>query len=729
MTVEVQQFVFALLILTIRRITHLFIEVTPFKLQQNWLQMKLKEFALFFVLFLGIVSTCYGTSMDSIANITKQNNVSDLPWQLWGYTPHGWRSNFDFEKVNGTHAEVRGIPVKVPGSVQKALLNKGLIKDWNVGMNSLSDEWVTNRNWIFTTTLPAEWNKPGRKKQLKFKGLDGNGFIYLNGKQIGTFDNAFISYTFDITGLMKEGANKLALVFTMPPPYLGQIGWTSKITDWKPRFNYGWDWIPRIVEIGIWDNIYFITSKEDKEEVSHLKVWTNAQKSKDRGSLKIGVEASREARRGGMMQVILKSPEGNTILNERVSLETLKNNKEWENLKVQRWWPNGAGEQPLYNLQCVWYDEKGEERQTFKRKVGFKHVEWLANQDALQGADHWLCAVNGKPLFLQGINWTPIRPNFADLSHSDYERLIKTYHNLGINIIRIWGGGFAEKDWLYNLCDKYGLMIWQEFPLSSSGLDNYPPTDGNAIKQMAKIARHYVSRLRHHVSILLWCGGNELFTMGDTHPITLQHPMIRQLYEVVKSEDPQRRFIPGSPSGPNISTTVQNAGSGDNWETHGPWGLPEGSLAGARKYWAKADALMFTEIGVPGAMAADMIRKYSGRLDVFPANYNTRLWSRFNWWIEWDDYLKETRMTNKEAIVKGLDAYVNWSQERQAAGYVIAVKAAKSRFPKTGGIILWMGHDSYPCPTNNSIIDFEGNLKPAAKELTKIWKTKPEDIK
>jgi beta-mannosidase len=139
-----------------------------------------------------------------------------------------------------------------------------------------------------------------------------------------------------------------------------------------------------------------------------------------------------------------------------------------------------------------------------------------------------------------------------------------------------------------------------------------------------------------------------------------------------------------------------------------------------KEYWKADDALMHSEIGVPGAMSADMIRKYIGDQQLLPANRENPYWNRFNWWIEWKDFLK--RRNNQSSKIT-LEEYVNWSQKRQAEGLKIALKASKEKFPKTGGFLIWMGHDSFPAPINTSIMDFEGNFKPVAKELKKILKS------
>ena len=125
---------------------------------------------------------------------------------------------------------------------------------------------------------------------------------------------------------------------------------------------------------------------------------------------------------------------------------------------------------------------------------------------------------------------------------------------------------------------------------------------------------------------------------------------------------------------------------------------------------------MHSEAGVPGAMSAEMMEKYKGDLNLLPGNVENPLWRNVNWWIDWDEYLGLGKDPGS------IDQYVDWSQARQKEGLSIAVKAAKDRFPACGGFLIWMGHDSYPCMINTSIIDFEGNPKPVVTELTKIFK-------
>lgn len=690
----------------------------------------MKRTAIFIIACLLCMNMPTGFCQDNRFSV-KTFNLGGLDWKLWGYRPEVWHMDFNFaENRSNGKADVRGIDADVPGSVQKALLDAGIIEDWNYGTNNEKIEWIEHRNWLFTAKLPDEWILEDKTVRLVFKGLDDNGKVLVNGKEAGSFDNTFIPYSFDITSLLKEKNNIITVAFGLPPRYLGQIGYTSKIKEWKSRFYYGWDWMPRIVQIGIWDDVLLEISEKDHMRITDLKVYANADRYKDSGELSIIPEMTYEAKKG-KIRIELKDSRERTIIDETVPACELASGKTYDRLKIRRWYPNGEGEQPLYSLTCTLFDRDGNKRETCRRRIGFKSAVWEHNMNAPAGADPWICVVNDRPVFLQGINWTPIRPNFADLDEEQYKRLLQSYKDMGFNFIRIWGGGFPEKDWLYDICDEMGLMIHQDFPLSSSGLDNYPPENPDEIETMATIARNYLIRNRHHVSMLIWSGGNELYKRGDTGPVKLDHPMIRRVADIVAAEDPFRRFIPASPSGMNIEAGWGNFGSGRNWDTHGPWVLPydraknDFSPAAIDRFWAANDALFISEMGAPGAMSAEMIDKYRGNCNAMPASHENPYWNQFNWWVEWDQYKAEHGGKEPSSI----EEYVEWSQNNQTTGLTLALKNLKAKFPECGGLVIWMGHDSFPAPANTSIIDFDGNWKPAAYELQKILLAKPENLR
>jgi beta-mannosidase len=188
--------------------------------------------------------------------------------------------------------------------------------------------------------------------------------------------------------------------------------------------------------------------------------------------------------------------------------------------------------------------------------------------------------------------------------------------------------------------------------------------------------------------------------------------MIARLAQVVAEHDPKHRFLPTSPSGPRFGADEERFGQGQHWDVHGPWHVSGSVESDWRRYWEHNDALFHSEVGVAGASSVEIIRQYRGDLPEMPATTANPLWRRTSWWIDWPAFLREM-----EREPESLDEFVAWSQERQRRALQIAVSATKSRFPRCGGFLLWMGHDSFPCTANTSIIDFHGTLKPAAKAV------------
>ena len=636
-----------------------------------------------------------------------QRDLGRLGWMLAGWTPYIWRQQRSIEAGVSNNAEVTGLPAAVPGSVHGALRAAGVVPDWNVGLNARLCEWVENRHWIYTARLPDGWIEAGRVIRLRALGLDYAGWVLLNGQEIGTFTGSFVPHTFDLTPHLRERGNTLQIVFDCPPRWLGQIGYTSRMTEWKPRFNYFWDWTSRLVQLGIWDDLLLEVS--DGQEIGELRC--NAEVD-DQGGANLLIGGSIAGDRCARVRLSLEQ-NGRGVQGKDVTVEEFLEGVRWRNLDVELWWPNGLGAQPLYTLRCALVDEQGGLLDEVAVRVGFRRIVWEPCEGAPSEADPWICVVNGQPLFLQGVNWTPIRPNFADVTADQYRRLLTTYRDLGCTMLRVWGGAFLEKEVFYDLCDELGLLVWQEFPLSSSGLDNRPPAAPRAIEEMARIAESYVKRRRHHACLVMWCGGNEL---TDEAPVDTGEPMIARLAQVVAEHDPGRRFVATSPSGPSFSAAEERFGQGLHWDVHGPWRV-EGDLNEWARYWQTNDALFHSEIGAPGASAIEIIRAYKGDLPEVPGTTANPLWRRTAWWVEWSTFVEELGREPKD-----LEEYVAWSQERQRRALEIAARSCKRRFPRCGGFLIWMGHDSFPCTANTSILDFHGDPKPAATAIGAIFR-------
>jgi beta-mannosidase len=590
-----------------------------------------------------------------------------------------------------------------------------------VGFNARDCEWVEHRHWMYRTHLPDAWLDGQSTFRLECLGLDYAGWVYVNGREAATFLGTHVPHIFDITPHLKATDNVLEIVFDLSPRWLGQFGYTSQMKDWKPRFNYTWDWVPRLVQIGIWDAISL--AAVEGSEFRDLRCVADADPQTSLSSLEIrGTIAGDEA---AVIEVSLENG-GALIRWGDFTATDLAQGIRWDALPVKLWWPNLEGEQPLYTVTCRLLDAQGREQDRLVRRVGFRHVAWVPCEGAPAEADPWVCVVNGRPVFLQGVNFAPLCANYADLTREDYAQRLKLYQELGCNMFRINACQFLERQWFYDLCDELGLMVWQDLPLTSSGLENWPPEDEASIAAMVDLARAFIARRQHHASLVLWAGGNEL--MGDLEgrkigmgkPCDAGHPMLKRLQEVVQALDPGRRYIPTSPSGPRASADPADFGKGLHWDVHGGAALLT-NVEEAERYWASDDALFRSEIYCSGASPVTLIEKYAGGLPLFPPTAENPYWTRLTtWWLDWP---KLVAIHGREP--RDLAEYVAWSQARQAQMLGLEVAACKARFPRCGGVLLWSGHDTFPLTINTSLIDFDGHLKPVALELARIWRQTP----
>jgi beta-mannosidase len=591
-------------------------------------------------------------------------------------------------------ADVPPVPAQVPGSVQKALLDAGVLPDWNVGDNARRCEWVENRHWILETLVSAVEERAAHT-ELVFHGLDGRGWIRLDGEEIAEFDNAHLSLRVEVGQRLREpGEHLLQVVFAEPPRWLGQFGYSSQMEDWKPRFNYGWDWTSRLVQIGVWDRVEL---ELYEERIRSVRWW-----AADDGQFEAVVEATG----GASVQVELQRL-------GRFSAEVADGSARVSGVcqGAETWHPNGNGEPRLYWAKVRLLDANGSELDLQETRVGFRTVEWVPLEDQPSEALPWRCRISGQDTFLQGVNWTPIRPNFADVPDEEYRKRLETYRDLGFNVLRLWGGATRERDVFYQLCDEFGILVWHDLPLSSSGLENLPPGDEESVEALRAIFGEWIDQLQHHPSLLLWCGGNELMDENWV-PVTREHSAIKALASVAEDRDPGRRFVTASASGPTFCSDPERVDEGRHWDVHGPWKL-EGTMEEWERFFAKDDALIRSELGAPGPSPVDLIQEFAGELNLFPPSPKNPYWRRTGWWLENEAFEREHGHKPRT-----LEEYVAWGQERQAKALKIAARSCKERWPKCGGVIIWMGHDSFPCTANTSLLDFYGRPKPAAYSVS-----------
>ena len=646
-------------------------------------------------------------------------DLTGLNWSVEGWRPFSWKLGKSMETGFGIKPDIEARPMRVPGTVQAALRDAGVIPDWNIGFNSRACEWVEHRHWLMETVIPAGSIAPGETVMLEAESLDYWGWILVDCAEAARFEGSSLPHRIDLTEKLGDGKeHRLAAVFEEPPREQGQIGFTSRSHFFKARYNYSWDWCPRFVPIGVSGRFRLLTGASASVALQILQSRYDLETG--HGCVEAVLDGADEVSRwtlglfdGDKKIAGAENTAGTAVLAV-------------EDVSVAAWWPNGYGAQQVYTAEVRAFDADGGECLVERRTVGFREVDWWQNEGAPAGAEPWTCVVNGTPVFLGGANWVPVLVNHQDVTAADYAKRVHLYKDMGCTVLRVWGGAILESETFYDLCDRAGILVWQEFPLSSSGIENAPPDNPAAIAALKPIAVSYVRRRAHHPSLLLWCGGNELY-YGESpdyppcqKPVDLDHPCIAMLAAVVAEEDPDRRFLTASASGPVDYAQPHDYGKGIHHDIHGPWGQGlNPDMDAWTQYWAPDDSLFRSEVGFPGAMDADLILKYAGDAPCWPPE-GEFWWHTAAWWTQWGDAAK--------AAVAGLEGqaalekYVAFTQDIQAKAYAIAAGRCRERFPQCGGFIVWMGHDCFPCPANNSLIDFEGRPKPACAELKEIFK-------
>lgn len=654
-------------------------------------------------------------------------DLTTLAWRLSGWRPFAWKLGKSSETGGFLLPEVGPFPARLPGSVQQNLLEAGAIPDWNIGRNSLAIEWIEHRHWVFSAVLPPASFPPGGAIWLRAEVLDHRGWIRLNGEIVGEFRGTHKPVAVDLTAVWpRSGAVELSLIFDLPPEGQGQLGLTSLARDSKPRYSFGWDWCVRVVPIGAAGSLGI--HWQETSAPTLIGAYTDLSPDLATGSVTVRLASCAVKARAR----ISVGRQGR----ECAAIEESVSSMDWSGQifleQPELWWPSGEGPPVLYDLDITLTAEGGRELGRWRREVGFRRIEWLPCADAPPGALPWLCSVNGRTLFLQGVNWTPVRMCYLDTKREEILGLVKIYHEMGCNLLRVWGGGYLESADFYSACDRSGLLVWQEFPLSSSGVDSTPPEDDVFLGQIGDIARHFIRSRQHHVSLLQWCGGNELHveTIDGPRkrrlPLTTTNRTLAHLADLVRAEDPTRRFLPTSPYGPRFHSEREEFGQGVHHEVHGPWGL-DGfpSPNGWEDYWLRDDALFRGEIGVASASRVELIERQAGGESAWPP---TSLWWHHSsgWWTQWDRL--SARFGELEPAA-ALAAYVDHTRSEQAAKLAFAAWAKKVQFPRCGGFLVWMGHDAFPCLANTSIIEFDHVLKPAAKALAAVFQARPEDLR
>lgn len=635
-------------------------------------------------------------------------------WKLTGWIKNAWRMAFMFETGMVSVPAFGPIPATVPGAVQKDLLNAGFIEDWNIALNSLKCEWVENRDWVYE----REFSVPPECKDdflvLKFDGLDYSGTIRLNGKDVATFEGMHKRFEVDISDVCnRNGSNKLQVIFDQPPEVDGQAGFTSRGGKLKSRFNYTWDWCPRVVNIGIWREVYLqcwnklrITDFYPRAVYENGNAYIDLNVTCDvaaAGEYTIDCLLEKDQQCKAKVCFTQSLPCGKgQIFTHRIEVES-----------PELWWPNGSGAQPLYRLR-IEIKADGTVCETAEKRVGFRSLCFAKNIETTMALPY-TPVVNGKRLFIKGVNWVPLSPFYGTVTREDYVKYLSIFKTMNVNLLRVWGGAILENADFYDVCDELGFMVWQEFPQSSSGIDNVVCDDYEFIDHLEEVAKEYILMRRHHVSHSVWCGGNELLSDAAV-PNDLRSNNLARLDKLVKQLDPGKYFFPASPTGNFFNFSEANVGRDFNHDVHGPWDY-QGDVT--HYHWADIeDSQLTSEVGAPGMPRFETLEKMSGWMPLWPPDQSNQLYlHRAPWWIR----LNEMKARFGDFTEQQFEEYVRCTRYLQAESLGYSVQAARRAAPLRSGIIVWMANEPVDNTSNTSVIEYDSTAKPAFYRLQSAY--------
>nr|CAB3263609.1 beta-mannosidase [Phallusia mammillata] len=419
---------------------------------------------------------------------------------------------------------------QVPGCVHTDwMYGKGPTDNPYYGFNDVNLRWIAETDWKYSRTfsLPAEFLTE-HEQWLVFEGVDTFANITLNGKVVGQTHDMFITYRFNVTGLLQATFNMLTVSFTSAINYAGwevakqpysippncppdvQHGICHVNLIRKEQCSFSWDWGPAFATQGIWKPVYVAsysrsilthataTYNWDKNQLLFdLKFQVSQQDSKlpVHGNVSISIPQLKVSKI--FPNITLSQVEGSTSV---VNL-----NIDMSKVAFKRWWPNGYGDANLYNVSVNFTLSDGMDVSSRNFRFGFRKVELV--QEPINGSTglSFYFKINDKALFVKGANWIPADAFKNRITLDRYSNILSSARVAHMNMLRVWGGGVYEDDRFYQLADEMGIMIWQDFMFACA----LYPTSQNFLSNITQEVHDQIWRLKHHASIVTWAGNNE----------------------------------------------------------------------------------------------------------------------------------------------------------------------------------------------------------------------------
>jgi beta-mannosidase len=602
-------------------------------------------------------------------------------------------------------------PATVPGGVHTDLLALVRIPDPFVGDNEKKVQWVAESDWEYRRIFSVDEELTQRAHiDLVCDGLDTLATVSLNGVILGSTANMFRQFRWDVKDLLKPENNEIGITFSSPVRYCAE---REKVRHMqgvpqglpgaphlrKAPCQFGWDWGPQLPPIGIWKDICLEGTDDARIENVHLRQFHTEDQV--RLEAEVTIQTWHQGEYNILMRVI--SPTGEVWETAASVDEAHKANAGIIIDHPQLWWPNGYGEQPLYQVQISLKGKQAEDEKVYQ--IGLRTIELRQDPDAW--GKSFTFVVNGQPILAKGSNWIPADSFPTRITRERLEKLLRDAVLTHQNMLRVWGGGFYEDDRFYELCDHLGILVWQECIFSCSV---YPLDEPDFLENVHQEVLENVRRLRHHASLALWCGNNEMewglvgweWPGINLEPIKAAYTQFfHQLLPAwIASEDPDHAYWPSSPSSGVAFQDPNGQTQGDShyWEV---W-------HGRKSFSAYRTQLprFMSEFGFQALPPLETIRSFAEEKD----------WNMTSYIMECHqknasgNQLIIAQMLDSFRLPKDFESLVYLSMVLQAEGIRYGAEHWRRHPERVSGILYWQLNDCWQVASWSSL-DYFGRWK------------------
>jgi beta-mannosidase len=590
------------------------------------------------------------------------------------------------------------IPAMVPGGAYTDLFAAGKIADPFYRDNEKLVQWVGDSDWVYKRTFVVlDEVLQNDQVLLRCEGLDTLAKIRINGLEAGGADNMFRLWEFDVKSLLKAGENAIEVLFESPATYMKQRDTDQAPDKWikgrawvrKEPCSYGWDWGPVLPSCGIWKSISLETFNQAR--LTDVLV----RQSHSVGSVTLGVEVNVEFVRGmsnPLKARVIVLGNRKSVVETTIQISNGQGRAELKIRKPKLWWPAGLGEQPLYTVHVELLDADGETIDSTSERIGLRELRAILPQ----GESPLHFEVNGIPFFAKGANWIPADSFSTRVTPEISRRFVADAAAVNMNVLRFWGGGYYEDDALFDACDEMGICVWLDFKFACGA---YPAFDEKFMENVKLEARDNLQRLRHHPSIAVWCGNNEISlswwegpTWGPNRMSTADYNKLFKdlLGTQVQKYAPDANYVSGSP----------DCGDTHYWEVwHGPKNFDA----------YRTQSGFMSEFGYQSFPELKTVQSFTKESDRASAVTPVMSWHQRSGGVEGNQKIV-SMMLNYFKPPRDFETMLWLSQIVQGIGIKLGAESWRQSMPKSMGCVFWQYNDCWPGMSWSSV-DYFGRWK------------------